>query len=106
MNPTLDTPSVALRTKRIRAPNRTTLTLTFEDQDTEALRVACIALRPKDGRVPSLSLVARRALTLYREHLQRLRWAHQGSLAEEAAEISRMASPPCDKTKLKMKARQ
>jgi len=103
MTPTIPTsPLGRLRTKRIRAPNRTAVVLTFEDRDTVALRAACASLRPEDGREPSLSLVARRALGVYRDYLARVKLA--GRLKEEIAELKTMTAPPSEATKKKLQA--
>lgn len=93
-------PLGVLRTKRIRAAHRTTLTMTFEDRDTTALRDACTKLRPEDGREPSLSLVGRRALHVYLAALAR---CDDDGIASEIATIKRMTAPPSDATRDRLK---
>ena len=80
-------------TKYLTGKDRTTLTLSFRPSDAEALRqlVRSIRLQKAEGtplQPPSMSLLARRALDVYRSHLTR-----PGVLAFETEALQRMSMP-------------
>jgi hypothetical protein len=83
-----ETVTASVLTKRIRYYDRTSLALTFPAADAKSLRELAQAIRLKQDKRPTLSLLARRGLNLYREALMR-----PGVMESEIAQLNEMTTP-------------
>jgi hypothetical protein len=82
------TTTAAVLTKRVRAYDRSTLVLSYSSADAKELRALAEAIRLKQDKRPTLSLLARRGLHLYREALKR-----PGVMESEIATLNEMTTP-------------
>lgn len=82
------TTTAAVLTKRVRAYDRSTLVLSYSSADAQELRALAQAIRLKQDKRPTLSLLARRSLHLYREALMR-----PGAMESEIAKLNEMTTP-------------
>ena len=57
--------------KRVQARDRTTVLLTYSTSDANAMRALVGSIRLRKDKKPSLSLIARRAMAFWLEHLPR-----------------------------------
>jgi hypothetical protein len=74
--------------KRVIARDRTTLILTYKSSDAAALRRFVQQIRLKGDRKPTMSLIAGRAMEVYRLLMER-----PGVLESETAVLDRMVTP-------------
>lgn len=80
-----------VKTKARRAAGRTTLMLTFSPSEASAMRELCQALRFANGKLPSMALVARRSLEVYRAWTDEVLRGPAGPEGERRA-LTRLAS--------------
>lgn len=87
--PACTTNTDKVMTKYIRARDGTKLILNYHHQEANAMRQVLSRIRLTGNRAPSLSLIARRSMELYLEHLQ------SGSLAfaNEVDALEKLATP-------------
>lgn len=83
-----ETNTATVLTKRVRTYDRSTLVLNYPTADAKDLRALAQAIRLKQDKRPTLSLLARRGLTLYREALKR-----PGMLESEIKVLNEMTTP-------------
>lgn len=83
-----ETTTATVLTRRVRAYDRSTLVLSYSSADAKELRALVQAIRLKQGKRPTLSLLARRGLNLYRDALMR-----PGVLESEIAKLNEMTTP-------------
>ena len=76
-------------TKYIRARDGTMLALNYRHQEANAIRMAVQRIRLKGGRAPSLSLIARRSISVYLAHLD----SSQRAFDEEVQALEKLATP-------------
>jgi hypothetical protein len=76
-------------TKYIRASDGTTLTLNYRHQEANALRAAVQRIRLKGDKTPSLSLIARRSMSLYMQLLE----SSHAAFAAEVNALEKLATP-------------
>ena len=74
-------------TKYLKARDKTTLVLTYTHGDVAALRALVASIHMKRGTAPSMALVARRSLQVYRQYLQR-----PGAMEAETAALNGMST--------------
>ena len=94
-----DTSTGKVVTRQVKAYDRTTLVLSYTTPDANALRALVDSMHLKAGKKPSLSVLARRALEVYRRLL-----ARPGVLASEIEALNRLTTPvpkPAPKDRLK-----
>ena len=84
---TEDSPQV--RTQYIKAGDGTTLILKYRHAQAIELRMTLQKLRLKGDKQPSLSLIARRSMGLYLEHLE----SSPTALANEVQALEKLATP-------------
>ncbi len=82
-----DTASGKVMTKRVGAYDRTTLVLSYTASDALALRALAQSIVLKGNKKATLSLIARRALRLYRDALR-----SPEVFASETAELEQMVT--------------
>lgn len=88
MNPSTSA-SPGVRTKYLRARDGATLVLNYRPEEASRLRVAVQRIRLKGNRQPSLSLVARRSMSLYLSLLE----SGASAFATEVDALERLATP-------------
>ena len=76
-------------TRYIRAREGTKLVLNYRHQEANAIRSALQRIRLKGDKAPSLSLIARRSMGLYIEHLQ----SSPSALEGEVQALEKLATP-------------
>lgn len=93
-------------TKRLLTANGTAVTLNYSRPEAEAMRRLVQSINLEGDRKPSLSLLARRSMTLYLSGLVRAKVDMPHLFAEEVAALDRMVTPipqPDPRDKLKRK---
>ena len=88
MNPFTDNTGKVM-TKRIQARDRTTVLLTYSASDANALRMLAQTIQLRGDRKPSLSLLARRAMTIYRALLD----SSPAAFDAEVRALDKMVTP-------------
>ena len=88
MNPSTSA-SPGVRTKYLRARDGATLILNYRPEEAISLRAAVQRIRLKGDRQPSLSLVARRSMSLYLSLLN----SGPSALATEVEALEKLATP-------------
>ena len=81
--------SPGVRTQYLRARDGTTVILNYRPEEASSLRAAVQRIRLKGGRQPSLSLVARRSMSLYLSLLN----SGPSALATEVEALEKLATP-------------
>lgn len=76
-------------TKYIRASNGTTLTLNYPHREASAIREAIQRIHLKGDKTPSLSLIARRSMSLYLAHLG----SSPAAFDDEVKALEKVATP-------------
>ena len=76
-------------TRYIRARDGTVLTLNYRHQEANAIRATLQRIRLKGDKQPSLSLIARRSMSLYLAHLE----SSPSAFADEVQALERLATP-------------
>jgi hypothetical protein len=78
-------------TKRVRANDRTTLTLSYTPADAARLRTMAQSMSLKGGKSPAMSVIARRSLDVYAQVLE-------SNTAAEVDAVARMTTAhPADR---------
>ena len=96
MTPNLNTDK--LHSRQIKAKDGTTVVLTYFRPDAQAMRDLVASLRLRGTKQPSLSLIARRSIGLYLDHLSTTRRDHPEKFAAEMQALEDMTAPLCPKT--------
>ena len=96
MTPTLNTDKLA--TARIKSKDGTTVVLTYRKADAQAMRDMVASIRLRGAKQPSLSLISRRSIRFYLDHLTATRGDHPEVFAAEMQTLERMTAPLCAKT--------
>ncbi len=81
--------SGTVRSRYVRASNGTPIFLNYTEREAQPLRDAVAGIRLRGDRQPSMSLLARRSLSVYLELLHR----HPAARAIELAELEKLATP-------------
>ena len=76
-------------TKYLRAGDGTTLILNYRHQEANALRAAVQRIQLKGGKTPSLSLIARRSMSLYMQLLE----SSNEAFSNEVRALEKLATP-------------
>ena len=76
-------------TRYIKARDGTAIVLNYRHQEANALRMACQRIRLQGNKQPSLSLVARRSMSLYMAHLE----SSPSAFANEVRALEKLATP-------------
>ena len=84
----------------LKVPGGTTVTLNFRPEEATSLRSFVDGVRLRGNKVPSLSLIARRAMSVYLTHAQ----YSQETRASEIAALEKLATPFADRVRLKAEA--
>jgi hypothetical protein len=84
-------------TKYTRAAGSTTMSLNLNPLEASSLKAFIATLRLRGDRIPSMSLIARRAVMAYLEHLK----FSPETRASEVAVLERMATPYSDRRMVK-----
>ena len=79
----------------LKASGSTTVTLNFRPQEATALRAFVDGVRLRGNKIPSLSLVAKRAMTCYLSHAQ----YSPETRASEIAALEKLATPYADRAR-------
>lgn len=95
MNPSISA-SPGVRTKYLRARDGTTLILNYRPEEASSLRAAVQRIRLQGNRQPSLSLVARRSMSLYLSLLS----SGPSALANEVEALEKLATPASRRIKV------
>lgn len=96
MTPTLNTNK--LHSAPIKAKDGTTVVLTYLKPDAQAMRAMVASIRLRGTKQPSLSLISRRSIRFYLDHLSETRRDDPGAFAAEMQTLERMTAPLCPKT--------
>lgn len=96
MTPDLSTNKLV--TARIKAQDGTTVVLTYRTADAQAMRDMVAAIRLRGDKRPSLSLLARRSMGVYLDHLSAIRRGNPEAYAAEMATLEKMTARLCPKT--------
>lgn len=70
-----------------------TVTLNYPRREAQAMRAFVESIRLKGDRKPSLSLIARRSVGLYLEHMQRAQRSSPSEFLSELSTLERMVTP-------------
>ena len=84
-------------TRYIRARDGTKLVLNYRHQEATAIRAALQKIRLKGDKAPSLSLIARRSMGLYIQHLE----SSPKAFAGEVAALEKLATPASNRKQAK-----
>lgn len=82
-------------TKYIRARDGTKLVLNYRHQEANGIRSAVQRIRLKGDKTPSLSLIARRSMGLYIQHLE----SSPTAFANEVKALEALATPASNRKK-------
>lgn len=86
-----------VHTKYIRAKGGTALMLNLRPQEATALRSFVATVRLRGDKIPSLSLIAQRAMSVYLDHAQ----YSPETRASEIAALEKLATPFADRARTK-----
>ena len=95
-----------MMTKRVPPSERSTLTLSFNATDANAMRAFINSIRLKGDKAPSQSLIARRAVHLYLHRLEMLRKEAPAAFATEIQALDAMVTPVPQPAAVSKKTRQ
>ena len=95
---TPDASTDKLQSRRIKAQDGTTVVLTYLRPDAQAMRDTVASLRLRGDKRPSLSLIARRSLSIYLDGLTSARASNPQAFAAEMEALESMTAPLCPKT--------
>lgn len=82
-----------VKSRYLKASGSTTITLNFRPQEATKIRAFVDGVRLRGNKIPSLSLVARRAMTVYLSHAQ----YSPETRASEIAALEKLATPYSDR---------
>ena len=84
-------------TRQVRDANATALTLNYSPKEATALRSFVASIKLRGDKTPSMSLIARRAMTVYLAHVQ---YSHE-TKASEIAVLEKLATNFSDRAPCK-----